>query len=152
MGIFSFIKDAGSKLFGANEAEAAADKAAQITAELARYNVEGVTVTVNDDAVVLTGQVAELKDIKKAIIIAGNIDGIASVSNEVTIAPQPIVIEAEKAFYTVKSGDTLSKISGEVYGGDVMKYEIIFEANRPMLEHPDKIYPGQVLIIPELEA
>ena len=90
-----------------------------------------------------------MKHIKKAIIIAGNIDGVASVSNELTLAPQPVVIESEKVFYTVKEGDSLSRIAGEVYG-DVMKYEGIFEANKPMLTHPDKIYPGQVLIIPEL--
>lgn len=149
MGIFSFIKDAGEKIFGANQADAAADKAGAINAKLSEYNVEGVRVAVADDAVTLTGQVADLKQVKKAIIIAGNVEGIASVSNEMTIAPRPVVIESEKAFYTVKSGDTLSKISGEVYG-DVMKYEGIFEANKPMLSHPDKIYPGQVLIIPEL--
>ena len=151
MGIFSFIKDAGEKIFGTNEAEASVDKSAAINAKLSEYNVEGVRVAVSGDAVTLTGQVADAKQIKKAIIIAGNIDGIASVSNELTITPVPVVIETEKAFYTVREGDTLSKISGEVYG-DVMKYEAIFEANKPMLSHPDKIYPGQVLIIPEQEA
>lgn len=125
MEIFSFIKDAGEKIFGANEADAAADKAAAINAKLSEYNVEGVKVDVADDVVTLTGQVADIKHIKKAIIIAGNIDGVASVSNELTLAPQPVVIESEKAFYTVKEGDSLSKIAGEVYG-DVMKYEGIF--------------------------
>ena len=149
MGIFSFIKDAGEKLFGANEAEAAIDKAAVIKVKLAEYQVEGVHVSVEGDVVTLEGQVPSTKDIKKAIIIAGNIDGIASVSNNLTLAPALIVIEQEKEFYTVKSGDTLSKIAGEVYG-DVMKYDPIFQANTPMLSHPDKIYPGQVLIIPEL--
>jgi len=57
------------------------------------------------------------------------------------------VQEPEATFYTVKKGDYLSKISKAVYG-DAMKYEIIFEANKPMLSHPDKIYPGQVLRIP----
>jgi nucleoid-associated protein YgaU len=51
--------------------------------------------------------------------------------------------------YTVKSGDTLSAIAKEQYG-DAMKYPQIFEANKPMLENPDKIYPGQVLRIPPL--
>ncbi|HXH01481.1 MAG TPA: LysM peptidoglycan-binding domain-containing protein, partial [Xanthomonadaceae bacterium] len=49
--------------------------------------------------------------------------------------------------YTVKSGDTLSKISQEVYG-DTGDYQKIFEANQPMLKDADKIYPGQVLRIP----
>ena len=52
-------------------------------------------------------------------------------------------------FYTVQSGDTLSKVSKDFYG-DANKYNTIFEANKPMLTHPDKIYPGQVLRIPNL--
>ena len=150
MGIFSFMKNAGEKIFGTEDVDAVADKASVINAKLSEYDVNGVRVDVSEDTVTLSGQVENIKDIKKAIIIAGNIEGIASVSNNLTIAPQPIVIEQEKSFYTVKEGDSLSKIAGEVYG-DVMKYEGIFEANKPMLTHPDKIYPGQVLIIPELE-
>ena len=49
------------------------------------------------------------------------------------------------------SGDSLSKIAKEHYG-NAMKYPVIFEANKPMLEHPDKIYPGQVLRIPAIES
>ena len=55
----------------------------------------------------------------------------------------------EAKYHTVVSGDSLSKIA-KVYYGDMMKYNVIFEANTPMLEHPDKIYPGQVLRIPNL--
>ena len=50
--------------------------------------------------------------------------------------------------YTVQSGDSLSKIAKQVYG-DPMQYPKIFEANKPMLKHEDKIYPGQVLYIPQ---
>ena len=57
----------------------------------------------------------------------------------------------EAKYYTVVSGDTLSKISKAQYG-DANKYMTIFEANRPMLQHPDKIYPGQVLRIPPCNA
>lgn len=49
--------------------------------------------------------------------------------------------------YTVKSGDTLSKISQEFYG-DANKYNKIFEANRDQLSDADKIKPGQTLKIP----
>ncbi len=49
--------------------------------------------------------------------------------------------------YTVVAGDTLSKIAKSQYG-DASKYPKIFEANKPMLKDPDKIYPGQVLRIP----
>ena len=54
---------------------------------------------------------------------------------------------AEARFHTVVRGDTLSAIAKQFYG-DAGKYNAIFEANRPMLSHPDKIYPGQVLRIP----
>jgi nucleoid-associated protein YgaU len=57
--------------------------------------------------------------------------------------------EPEATFYTVKRGDTLSGIAKAHYG-NAGKYMVIFEANKPMLEDPDKIYPGQVLRIPPL--
>jgi nucleoid-associated protein YgaU len=60
--------------------------------------------------------------------------------------PQPT--EPESQFYTVKPGDTLSAIAAHFYGS-ASKYQAIFEANRPMLSDPDKIYPGQVLRIPQ---
>jgi len=56
--------------------------------------------------------------------------------------------EPESKFYTVKSGDNLSKISKEMYG-DANQYPKIFEANKPMLKSPDEIFPGQVLRIPQ---
>ena len=55
--------------------------------------------------------------------------------------------EPAATFYTVVSGDSLSKIAKKHYG-DASKYPVIFDANRPMLKDPDKIYPGQVLRIP----
>ena len=77
------------------------------------------------------------------MLALGNVEGIGSVDSQLNILnPEP-----EAKFYTVESGDSLSKISKEMYG-DPMKYQQIFEANQPMLTHPDKIYPGQVLRIP----
>jgi nucleoid-associated protein YgaU len=55
----------------------------------------------------------------------------------------------EANFYTVVKGDNLSKIAKQFYDNP-NKYPVIFEANKPMLSHPDKIYPGQVLRIPPL--
>ena len=49
----------------------------------------------------------------------------------------------------MEKGDTLWAIAEKAYGNGA-KYEAIFEANKPMLTHPDKIYPGQVLRIPDL--
>jgi len=59
--------------------------------------------------------------------------------------------QGESRFYTVRSGDTLSKIAREFYG-DANAYMRIFEANRPMLKDPDAIFPGQKLRIPAAAA
>jgi nucleoid-associated protein YgaU len=50
--------------------------------------------------------------------------------------------------YTVKAGDTLSKIAKE-HLGNANAYMDIFNANRDQLSDPDKIRPGQVLKIPQ---
>jgi nucleoid-associated protein YgaU len=57
--------------------------------------------------------------------------------------PQP----SAQRTYTVKSGDTLSKIAKEMYGS-ASEYMKIFEGNRDKLDNPDKIQPGQELKIP----
>ncbi|RQH14455.1 LysM peptidoglycan-binding domain-containing protein, partial [Okeania hirsuta] len=75
----------------------------------------------------------------------GNIEGIACVDDRMEV----LVPEPEAQFYTVVSGDSLSKIAKRHYG-DAMKYPEIFEANKPMLSDPNKIYPGQVLRLPHL--
>jgi len=86
------------------------------------------------------------------VVVTGNVSGVSAVNDNLVLnIPEPVVTEPEKQYYTVVSGDYLSKISKRVYD-DAMKYNIIFEANKPMLTDPDKIYPGQVLVIPALEA
>ena len=81
------------------------------------------------------------------MLALGNVTGIATVDDRINVVhPKP-----ESTFYEVKSGDSLSKIAKAHYG-DAMKYPLIFEANKPMLKDPDKIYPGQVLRIPPLES
>ena len=107
------------------------------------YNKLKLSVT--DDDVKVEGEVAAQEDAEKIILAIGNVEGVDQVDNLMTVAtPAP-----QAQFYTVVSGDTLSKISKEFYG-DANKYNTIFEANKPMLTHPDKIYPGQVLRIPNL--
>ena len=51
--------------------------------------------------------------------------------------------------HEVQSGESLSKIAKHYYG-DPMKYPKIFDANRNILDNPDLIHPGQVLVIPNL--
>lgn len=153
MGLFSFLKNAGAKLMGreaeSNEADAAADNANR--AMLLRSIIDGsgigidnLDVEVDDDKVTVYGQTESVDDKEKIILVAGNVDGIATVDDRISV-----VAPVQSRFHEVKPGDSLSKIAKEVYG-DPMKYNIIFEANQPMLDHPDKIYPGQMLRIPNL--
>jgi nucleoid-associated protein YgaU len=161
MGLISFIKGAGEKVFGKSDAKKAEEKSVQekqmaeaVSNHINKYGlaVKDVKVVVEDDKVILSGAVPSMFIKNKVIVAAGNIEGIALVEDLIQVT-EPVTItppEPEKQFYTVKKGDFLSKIARTVYG-DGNKYLIIFEANKPMLSHPDKIYPGQVLIIPLLD-
>lgn len=111
----------------------------------ANASIDGLSVNYNGDTdtVVLKGVAKTQADREKAVLAAGNVQHVAQVDDQLTVAtPEP-----ESRFYTVKSGDTLSKIAKEMYG-NANEYNKIFEANQPLLSHPDKIYVGQVLRIP----
>lgn len=151
MGLLSFFKGVGEKIFH-SDAAAPAEKAEPVRAQALLDHVKQLglpyntlTVKTNADTVTLTGSVKKQEDAEKIALAVGNVEGVSSVDNQLSVdQPQP-----EGKFYTVKPGDTLSKISKEVYG-DPMKYGVIFEANKPMLSDPDKIYPNQTLRIPQL--
>ena len=154
MGLISFIKNAGEKLFKGNEEKREAEKAQAIILHLNKYqfDVENLALEVDDETVTVRGQVRNQLERNRIVVAAGNVEGIEKVNDLIqVVTPAPVQQEEaapEKQFYTVKSGDSLSKISKQVYG-DANKYNKIFDANRPMLSDPDKIYPGQVLVIPE---
>ena len=78
---------------------------------------------------------------EKIILAVGNVEGIATVEADHDGDDAPV-------FHTVVKGDTLSAIARKTLG-NANRYAEIFEANKPMLTHPDKIYPGQVLRIPK---
>lgn len=150
MGLFSFMKNAGTKLFGGSET--AEDKAQKVQEHLSKYNFDlnDVTLSVDGEEVTVSGKAKNIDEKQRILATAGNVDGISSVNDNLTLkeALKIEIPDLSKTMYTVKSGDTLSKISKEVYG-DANAYNRIFEANRPMLTDPDKIYPGQVLYIPQ---
>ena len=164
MGMFSFIKEAGEKLFGHGEAQAAQvavaaaptpeniaalSKAAgnAIATYIGTMNLKVEALDIAFDAstgTVTVGGVAPDQATKeKVLLCCGNVASVVSVNDMMTVAIQ----EPESQMYTVASGDNLSKISKQFYGTP-NNYTQIFEANKPMLTHPDKIYPGQVLRIP----
>lgn len=157
MGVFNFIKGVGDKIFGHHDDPAApaapAARTAQDVANLLLKRamslglpIEGLSVTYNDDTdtATVSGSAKTQADREKVILAIGNNSDVAKVViDNITIeTPEP-----ESRIYTVKSGDTLSHISKEMYGNANL-YNKIFEANQPMLSNPDKIYPGQVLRIP----
>lgn len=152
MGLFSFIKDAGEKLFGIKTAAAAAaeDAGAQagkaIEAYIAQQNLglSNLGVAFADGRVTLTGNAPSQEAAEKAVLAAGNVEGVTEVDNQIQFPAG-----TETRYHDVVKGDTLSAIAKQYYG-DASKYPVIFEANKPMLSHPDKIYPGQKLRIPAL--
>ncbi len=161
MGLFSFIKDAGAKIFGGKtSAERAAEAAAAERAAEAeaagkleetindlQLKVEDLSVHIDDDKATITGAAYDQATKEKVVLVVGNSSGIATVDDQMTVEH----VEPEAQFHTVVSGDTLGKIAKKFYG-NAMKYPVIFEANKPMLKDPDLIYPGQVLRIPHLDS
>jgi nucleoid-associated protein YgaU len=153
MGLLSFIKEAGEKLFGGSTAQAATPDAATIAASAIKTYIEAqnlgltdfeVSYAVASGVVTLTGNAPSQEASEKASLAAGNVANVTQVENKL-VAPA-----ADPAqYHDVVRGDTLSAISKKYYG-DANKYNVIFEANKPMLTHPDKIYPGQKLRIPKL--
>lgn len=151
MGLFSFIADAGKALFGGSDTPSPEAHAEALKTELDSHalGTDKIEVAVEGDTAVIKGEVADQSIFEKAVLAVGNTLGISKVqADEVKLAEAPA--PAEPKFHTVVKGDTLWAISEKAYGNG-SKYPEIFEANKPMLTHPDKIYPGQVLRIPELD-
>ncbi len=145
MGIFSFLSNSGKKTI-----DSTADNA--VNASKLVNNIQSYGFDVTDLDIEIDGETAKVWGVaanqatrEKVLLAIGNTKGIASVDDKMTTA----VPEPEAKFYTVVSGDSLSKIAKKQYN-DAMKYNEIFEANKPMLKDVNKIYPGQVLRIPNL--
>lgn len=146
MGLISFLKNAGASIFGSSDKDKA-EEAAKIKAHVEQFGlgIENFQVTVVEDKVTLEGIADSQAEREKVIMAAGNVEGVATIEDLITVeVPEPAA-----QWHTVERGDSLSKISKKYYD-DFMKYTMIFEANKPMLSDPDKIYPGQVLRIPPL--
>ena len=152
MGLMSFFKGVGAKLFGKETETAAPEKVADLKAGALLQHVKDlglpynkIVVKVAGHTVILEGEVNKQEDAEKIALAVGTVEGVEEVDNNMVVnEPAPAA-----TYHTVEEGDSLSKIAKTVYG-DPMKYPVIFEANKPMLTDPDLIYPGQVLRIPAL--
>ena len=160
MGLLSFVREAGEKLFGRKDVEAAAAESAQdklvdlnqkaaaaIVAYIDKQGLDASALTVSFDGasstVSVAGTVADQATKEKVLLCCGNVDGVDKVDDQLAVTnPEP-----PATFHTVVRGDTLSAIAKACYG-NANAYMKIFEANKPMLSDPNKIYPGQVLRIP----
>ncbi len=149
MGLFSFIKDAGQKLFGGGAQAASAD---DLKKEVQGHGFDASKLNINldGDKVKLSGQAMTQEEAEKIILSLGNTVGVAQVDTSDLQVQQP---GSEAKFYTVKKGDTLWKIAEEHYGkGNGAKHTEIVKANTPPVKNPDLIQPGWVLRIPPLAA
>jgi nucleoid-associated protein YgaU len=165
MGIINFIKEAGEKLFGMVSSPAAAQSDAAPAASDADLNQKasdaiaayigsqglsadnlGVSFDSTTHTVTVTGTVADQATKEKILVAAGNVQNVEKVDDQLVVMnPAPAA-----QHHTVVAGDNLWKIAEKYYGSGA-KNDVIFEANTPMLKSPDKIYPGQVLVIPPLQ-
>ena len=149
MGIFKFIKNKGKDVIQDRNAAAARAIAKEVHGLGLGGGLGGdFKVIVDGSKVRLEGKVPDQATKERIILAAGNIGGISEVEDAMKARKGA---NKEAVFYTVKAGDSLSKIAKKMLG-NAMKYPDIFEANTPMLTHPDKIYPGQVLRIPGAKA
>ena len=145
MGFFDFMKDVGASILGIGKEER------QIKEYLEKELGSGITnleVEYKDNVVTLKGQCDSQATKEKAVLLAGNIKGVARVDDRLSAPPAPP--KEETVFYEIKRGDTLSKIAKQYYR-NAMKYPVIFEANREVIKNPDLIYPGQVIRIPKIQ-
>jgi nucleoid-associated protein YgaU len=138
--LFDFASNIGKKVFNRGE-----DKAAEKLKQHIEKNNPGVsdlTVAVKDETVTISGNAKDAAAFEKAVLIAGNVEGVAKVE------AGALGKAGDSSFVLVKSGDTLWGIAERELGNGA-RYTEIFAANREVIENPDLIYPGQKIRIPK---
>jgi nucleoid-associated protein YgaU len=141
MGLFDFAKSIGHKLF---DKDSEAEEKIREHIEQDNPGIKDLKVAYNDGVVSLSGSAKDAAAMEKAVLMAGNVNGVAEVKAEEVKAPQP----AEKVeYYVIEKGDTLSAIAKKYYG-KASEYPRIFAANREVIKDPDLIFPGQKIRIP----
>ncbi|NPA82785.1 MAG: peptidoglycan-binding protein LysM [Epsilonproteobacteria bacterium] len=144
MGLFDFVKDVGHKLFGSKD-----EAPEKIKEHIEEDNpgIEGLEVSMNDDGTVsLSGKAASKEAMEKAVLMAGNIEGVSNVDTSNLEVPEEESAEVRVEYYIIQKGDTLWKIAEKFYGNGA-KYTKIVEDNKEVIKDPDKIFPGQKIRI-----
>jgi nucleoid-associated protein YgaU len=141
MGLFDFVKEIGHKLFSRDE-----DAAEKIKKHIEATNpgISGLGVEFNDGVVSISGDAESAEAFEKAVLMAGNVQGVSEVKIDRLKAPP---VQAKVEYYIIKKGDTLSAIAKQFYG-KANDYPRIFEANREVIKDPNLIFPGQKIRIP----
>jgi len=160
MGLFDSIR----KTLGKSEPEADVTTAPSQLLREAGLDPSGLKFGFGAASITVGGTIADESERQKIIDVLAAIPGIDQVRDDMIVAvspaPEPAAPpaappasppatgETEARTYTVVSGDTLWKIAERMYGNG-SQYEKIFEANTDILKHPDRIFPGQKLVIPD---
>ena len=145
MGLFDFVKGIGKKVGLGREAE---DIKKDIIEALGG-SVDNLQVAFNDGTVTLRGTVDSQATREKAVLLAGNVQSVENVDDQLTVSAPEAAAAPAPVFYTIQSGDSLWKIASRHYG-DGNKWNALFEANREVIKDPDLIYPGQQIRVPQL--
>jgi nucleoid-associated protein YgaU len=149
MGLLDFLTGKGKAAPAPTVAVNTTVTADDLKKEIAKQGLDAskIDIKVDGDKVTLSGSALTAADVDKIVLAVDTAKGVARVENNIVA----VNANAEPRFYTVQRGDTLWKIAESHYGrGKGGRYKEIFEANRPLLRDPDKIYPGQKLRIPGL--
>jgi nucleoid-associated protein YgaU len=141
MGLLDFVKGIGKKLFSKEE-----DAAVKIKKHIEEANlgIANLDVKFANGVVFLSGQASSAEVMQKAVLLAGNVQGVSSVNTDGLTYPPP---KEKVEYYIIKKGDTLSAIAKQYYGKASL-YPRIFEANREVIKDANLIYPGQKIRIP----
>jgi nucleoid-associated protein YgaU len=142
MSLFGFAKHIGRKIIGK---ESEADEKVRDFLESDNPGIQNLGVKVHGDVVELSGETDDPEAVEKAVLMAGNIEGIGEVKIQGLKSPP---ISEDVDYYEIQSGDTLSKIAKQ-FCGDPNAYPAIFEANRQVIKDPDQIFVGQKIRIPK---
>ena len=141
MGLFDFASNIGRKLF--NKEDDAAEKIKQHIEEN-NPGIDNLNVDYQGGFVTISGDSTDSDAVEKAILMAGNVEGVSKVVTNIDVPLESDDVE----YYEIQSGNTLSGIAKKFYG-NANEYNRIFEANREVIQDPNKIFVGQKIRIPK---